>query len=152
MEQIAAPSQFSSRADVHNKAWQGIEKGQFAQPEKLPSRVIVFGISSLPEQTLQLLAALGQHRQVLLAVLDRKSTRLNSSHVRISYAVFCLKKKIQKKKNLLPQQRGWCPQIELGLGHVVEEDLGARQGRRLPLRVRLSTMQPTPMRNPPSGN
>src|SRR5690554_5339554 len=28
--------------------------------------------------------------------LDRKSTRLNSSHVRISYAVFCLKK---KKKN-----------------------------------------------------
>src|SRR3989442_11667353 len=29
-------------------------------------------------------------------LLDRKSTRLNSSHVRISYAVFCLKK---KKKN-----------------------------------------------------
>src|SRR5690606_41795188 len=28
--------------------------------------------------------------------LDRKSTRLNSSHVKISYAVFCLKK---KKKN-----------------------------------------------------
>src|SRR5207249_5550859 len=27
-------------------------------------------------------------------VLDRKSTRLNSSHVSISYAVFCLKKKI----------------------------------------------------------
>src|SRR5690554_7026772 len=31
--------------------------------------------------------------------LDRKSTRLNSSHVRISYAVFCLKKKKKKKKN-----------------------------------------------------
>src|SRR5690606_41144251 len=30
------------------------------------------------------------------ASLDRKSTRLNSSHVKISYAVFCLKK---KKKN-----------------------------------------------------
>src|SRR5690554_7088802 len=28
-----------------------------------------------------------------LELLDRKSTRLNSSHVRISYAVFCLKKK-----------------------------------------------------------
>src|SRR5690625_6894096 len=27
--------------------------------------------------------------------LDRKSTRLNSSHVAISYAVFCLKKKIE---------------------------------------------------------
>src|SRR5690554_7279148 len=29
---------------------------------------------------------------------DRKSTRLNSSHVRISYAVFCLKKKKKNKK------------------------------------------------------
>src|SRR5690554_7646314 len=35
-------------------------------------------------------------------VADRKSTRLNSSHVRISYAVFCLKKKKNKimKTNL----------------------------------------------------
>src|SRR6266511_4475237 len=33
---------------------------------------------------------------------DRKSTRLNSSHVKISYAVFCLKK---KKKNLIIEQR-----------------------------------------------
>src|SRR5690554_7631105 len=33
---------------------------------------------------------------------DRKSTRLNSSHVRISYAVFCLKKKTKKKKSTLP--------------------------------------------------
>src|SRR5207302_10689409 len=35
---------------------------------------------------------------------DRKSTRLNSSHVKISYAVFCLKKKknsrMEKKSNL----------------------------------------------------
>src|SRR5690349_24048023 len=30
--------------------------------------------------------------------LDRKSTRLNSSHVEISYAVFCLKKKKQKQR------------------------------------------------------
>src|SRR3712207_8251516 len=30
-----------------------------------------------------------------LVALDRKSTRLNSSHANISYAVFCLKKKIQ---------------------------------------------------------
>src|SRR3712207_8312961 len=33
---------------------------------------------------------------VLDDVLDRKSTRLNSSHANISYAVFCLKKKIQR--------------------------------------------------------
>src|SRR2546422_8439907 len=31
---------------------------------------------------------------------DRKSTRLNSSHGYISYAVFCLKKKKKKKKNI----------------------------------------------------
>src|SRR5690625_6724408 len=34
-----------------------------------------------------------------LAVLDRKSTRLNSSHVAISYAVFCLKKKTPRAHN-----------------------------------------------------
>src|SRR2546430_15766499 len=40
----------------------------------------------------------GYHDLLLeeLAQLDRKSTRLNSSHSQISYAVFCLKK---KKKN-----------------------------------------------------
>src|SRR2546426_8315977 len=32
--------------------------------------------------------------------LDRKSTRLNSSHLVISYAVFCLKKKKKKKKTV----------------------------------------------------
>src|SRR6266496_3856368 len=43
-------------------------------------------------------------RRILSAVqtwgiADRKSTRLNSSHVEISYAVFCLKKKKKEKKN-----------------------------------------------------
>src|SRR5947207_10720290 len=33
------------------------------------------------------------------AILDRKSTRLNSSHTVISYAVFCLKKKIYLHKH-----------------------------------------------------
>src|SRR5688572_30882063 len=32
--------------------------------------------------------------------VDRKSTRLNSSHSQISYAVFCLKKKKKKKINI----------------------------------------------------
>src|SRR5690554_7349966 len=35
---------------------------------------------------------MGEPRALIIAP-DRKSTRLNSSHVRISYAVFCLKKK-----------------------------------------------------------
>src|SRR5690349_16047934 len=39
-----------------------------------------------------------QPRKIDLGI-DRKSTRLNSSHVEISYAVFCLKKKKKKKLN-----------------------------------------------------
>src|SRR5947209_16549528 len=35
--------------------------------------------------------------------LDRKSTRLNSSHANISYAVFCLKKKKKTKKSITVQ-------------------------------------------------
>src|SRR3989442_8115022 len=41
--------------------------------------------------------------------LDRKSTRLNSSHVRISYAVFCLKKKKKKIKNVVV-----CNEVTIG--------------------------------------
>src|SRR5438874_8795279 len=41
---------------------------------------------------------------------DRKSTRLNSSHVEISYAVFCLKKK--KKKTNEPTLTGGCPSAQ----------------------------------------
>src|SRR5690606_41117538 len=36
---------------------------------------------------------------------DRKSTRLNSSHVKISYAVFCLKKKKTKFTSDMPEDR-----------------------------------------------
>src|SRR5690606_41989857 len=39
-----------------------------------------------------------ENRERGRAATDRKSTRLNSSHVKISYAVFCLKKKKHKKK------------------------------------------------------
>src|SRR2546427_8803184 len=39
----------------------------------------------------------GREERDLTDVIDRKSTRLNSSHSQISYAVFCLKKK--KKSN-----------------------------------------------------
>src|SRR5690242_20938643 len=43
---------------------------------------------------------LGQelHDNINQLLLDRKSTRLNSSHMSISYAVFCLKKKKKKTK------------------------------------------------------
>src|SRR2546426_3647353 len=52
------------------------------------------------------LPALREHPEdipeIATLMLDRKSTRLNSSHLVISYAVFCLKKK--KETPSLPQQ------------------------------------------------
>src|SRR5437868_11962180 len=42
----------------------------------------------------------GEERAAPPQKIDRKSTRLNSSHVSISYAVFCLKKKKKKKKDI----------------------------------------------------
>src|SRR5688572_32693644 len=45
----------------------------------------------------------GHTRILANELLDRKSTRLNSSHSQISYAVFCLKKKKKKKNNNIIQ-------------------------------------------------
>src|SRR5690625_5307678 len=39
-----------------------------------------------------------EKRELIKVSIDRKSTRLNSSHVAISYAVFCLKKKKKQTK------------------------------------------------------
>src|SRR5690554_7038359 len=59
-----------------------IEFGRAAAATNLPC-----GLPPLP-----IAAAVDTYRRARLTI-DRKSTRLNSSHVRISYAVFCLKKK-----------------------------------------------------------
>src|SRR2546422_4698892 len=48
-----------------------------------------------------LLSAHSRQRQYKPAPRDRKSTRLNSSHGYISYAVFCLKKKKKKPRKYL---------------------------------------------------
>src|SRR5688572_32255198 len=53
------------------------------------------------DRTYRRLAQLVRRPEQVVAdvVEDRKSTRLNSSHSQISYAVFCLKKKKKYKKN-----------------------------------------------------
>jgi exodeoxyribonuclease V gamma subunit len=57
----------SGRATIHDLFVQASEQG--AQPAgRLPRRVVLFGISALPYQTLQAVAALARHTQVLLAV------------------------------------------------------------------------------------
>src|SRR3712207_8614471 len=43
----------------------------------------------------------GSARSAVVRRPDRKSTRLNSSHANISYAVFCLKKKIHQHPGIL---------------------------------------------------
>src|SRR5436305_11040681 len=65
----------------------------------------VHGLPSSQEAAVQLLPGNPSWNVTFAPVLesiDRKSTRLNSSHVRISYAVFCLKKK--KEKNTYVRQ------------------------------------------------
>src|SRR3989442_11306083 len=74
-----------------------------------PAGLVVHPGAGQPDRTL--LNALLAHAPALAGVpragivhrldKDRKSTRLNSSHVRISYAVFCLKKKKRHCKHLI---------------------------------------------------
>src|SRR3712207_8337692 len=47
-----------------------------------------------------------EHLDKLVAA-DRKSTRLNSSHANISYAVFCLKKKKYKRRSTCRTNTNW---------------------------------------------
>src|SRR5438034_6980361 len=61
------------------------------------------GVEDRPSQMLAAALPRGDAAHDVRAVrdhLDRKSTRLNSSHTVISYAVFCLKKKKKKKKRI----------------------------------------------------
>lgn len=62
----------ASRAAVHQRFMARVQAWPDTQPRPpgLPRRVSVFGISSLPRQALQVLAALGRWSQVLLAVLN----------------------------------------------------------------------------------
>src|SRR2546430_7560977 len=50
-------------------------------------------------RALNSLESVGESMRATLNAIDRKSTRLNSSHSQISYAVFCLKKKKQKTRS-----------------------------------------------------
>ena len=57
----------TGRADIHDAFLAAIAAGELPAG-KLPRRVVLFGVSALPYQTLQALAALARHTQVVLAV------------------------------------------------------------------------------------
>src|SRR5438309_6283262 len=59
-------------------------------------------LPTVPTETVLRWPAKNESKQSFLSesIRDRKSTRLNSSHSSISYAVFCLKKKIYKDRRL----------------------------------------------------
>src|SRR5207248_11123481 len=71
--------------------------GNFILSRRLPFRKSLgkVGWKSIPQSP----------DQAEWAISDRKSTRLNSSHRTISYAVFCLKKKKKKKKNIIIKKK-----------------------------------------------
>src|SRR5256885_7482864 len=60
------------------------------------------GVSVTSDRTGRRLPAAASHARTDGVVRDRKSTRLNSSHLVISYAVFCLKKKKKKTQKSPP--------------------------------------------------
>src|SRR3712207_8702113 len=62
-------------------------------PARAPGRPVAEGRSLAPGGGRGVEGARQPAARLLRARADRKSTRLNSSHANISYAVFCLKKK-----------------------------------------------------------
>src|SRR5690606_41381898 len=68
---------------------------QTESPKSLPHRPSGRGVGLLEREVLVgVLLGEGVHPELQPSPQDWKSTRLNSSHVKISYAVFCLKKKM----------------------------------------------------------
>src|SRR5688500_20030993 len=66
-----------------------------------------YGITAcaIYEPKSKMVFAFTQHAEQETSGLDRKSTRLNSSHLVISYAVFCLKKKKKRKHTTSQMQK-----------------------------------------------
>src|SRR5207248_7647080 len=71
----------------------GVDLSTAARLGALAAAEVIQHVGARPETSLEVLAHLGGGE----GAEDRKSTRLNSSHRTISYAVFCLKKKKKKQ-------------------------------------------------------
>src|SRR3989454_9304328 len=96
----AYPSAFASRAcSVSSRKRAGMSSpagncARIIKPNCMPATVVSLVARAWVESS----------ASVTGSARDRKSTRLNSSHLVISYAVFCLKKKKNKNKDKLYRQ------------------------------------------------
>ena len=68
VESVGPGAAASSRADVHRRFMATAQARSGERPAGLPPRLVVFGISSLPQQSLEALAALSRWCQVLMCV------------------------------------------------------------------------------------
>src|SRR2546430_1824156 len=80
----------------------------FRSPHDGPfgGRALVLLLAPAPEEV-RALQLRGPHRVVHRQAVDRKSTRLNSSHSQISYAGFCLKKNRHTSRTPPPRRSRW---------------------------------------------
>ena len=69
LDDVPAAQRDSHRAAVHRRFMQQMQAPDF-QPQQLPRRIVVFGITSLPQQVLEALTALARFSQVLLLVTN----------------------------------------------------------------------------------
>src|SRR3989475_4814610 len=81
--------------DVQMPRLDGLQTAELIKQREQTRHIPIIFITALSRETAYIFKGYEQ------GAVDRKSTRLNSSHSQISYAVFCLKKK--KKKKLTPR-------------------------------------------------
>src|SRR5699024_12106002 len=96
-ESIGMAMKIFKGTDLHHVDSHTIHYGKLMDPntKEIAEEVMVSVLRGPKTFTREDIVEINCHGGVVSAnrVLDRKSTRLNSSHVSISYAVFCLKKK-----------------------------------------------------------
>src|SRR3712207_8044592 len=81
------------RSDVARACFVSVDPEAYYNPSAMPVDIHAYIDETNPESIFNM-----KHEQEQYEKVDRKSTRLNSSHANISYAVFCLKKKKKHMK------------------------------------------------------
>ncbi|EGM78575.1 exodeoxyribonuclease V, gamma subunit [Rheinheimera sp. A13L] len=100
LAELPAEQQQQSRFSLHQAFLQQVKSWKKA-PKNLPRRVIIFGISSLPQQMLEVLSALAPYCQILLAVLNP---------CQLYWAdIIAEKDKVKAAQRRQPQKAGFLP-------------------------------------------